>query len=344
MAMRSAATEGFSWKLNKPLLVFTVLVLYIFASFIWWSYLLVRNNGQSLAQSKVVLELQYEVRGLSTKDPSFGEAIQSMDAQYRKQVMMVLGEGLVFLILLAVAIFQIWRSYRTELNLARQQRNFLLSITHELKSPLASIKLAMETLQRRELDTDKRARVIGNSLSDTNRLQVLVDDILLAARFEDHSFAFSSDPISLSELAEEITERVAHNHPHHRFHTDINQNLYVRGDRQGLTSLLVNLLENACKYSPADTSVTVTLEETNKGICLSVADEGIGIPEHEKPHIFRKFYRIGSEDTRKTKGTGLGLFIVKEVADRHQARIKIKNNLPAGTVFHIQFPPVPSQS
>jgi signal transduction histidine kinase len=107
---------------------------------------------------------------------------------------------------------------------------------------------------------------------------------------------------------------------------------------------LVNLLENASKYSAADTSVTVTLEDTSKGICLSVTDEGIGIPDSEKPHIFKKFYRIGSEDTRKTKGTGLGLFIVKEVADRHQARIKIKNNLPAGTVFRIVFPPVAPQS
>lgn len=335
----SANTNGNNrWKLNRPLLIFSVLVIYIFASFIWWSYLLISNNKHTLEQSITLLQLQYEARGIQTSDPLFQEAKNNLESRYNTQVTMILGEGAVFLVLLGVAVFQIWRSYRSELELARQQRNFLLSITHELKSPLASIKLALETMVRRELPADKRQKILTNSLSDTNRLQGLVEDILLAARFEDHSFRFGKDHILLSELVEEIADKVAHNHPHHRVCTDIDQNLYVTGDRQALTSLVANLMENAAKYSPADTAIQVDLATIKDRICLEIADQGYGIPEEERPHIFKKFYRIGNEDTRKTKGTGLGLFLVKEVADKHGATIHIKDNRPQGTRFKVAFP------
>lgn len=326
------------WKLNRPLLIFSVLVIYIFASFIWWSYLLISNNKHTLEQSLTLLQMQYESRGIQTADPLFREAKTNLENRYNTQVTMILGEGAVFLVLLGLAVFQIWRSYRTELQLARQQRNFLLSITHELKSPLASIKLALETMVRRELPQDKRKKVLANSLSDTNRLQGLVEDILLAARFEDHSFRFGRDPILLSELVEEIADRVAHNHPHHRICTDIDQNIYVTGDRQALTSLVANLMENAAKYSPDKTAIQVELAQKKERICLEIADQGYGIPEEEQQNIFKKFYRIGNEDTRKTKGTGLGLFLVKEVADKHGAIIKIKDNSPQGTRFMVAFP------
>lgn len=326
------------WKLNRPLLIFSVLVIYIFASFIWWSYLLISNNKHTLEQSITLLELQYEARGIATSDPLFQEAKTNLESRYRTQVTMILGEGAVFLVLLGVAVFQIWRSYRTELQLARQQRNFLLSITHELKSPLASIKLALETLVRRELPHDKQQKILQNSLSDTNRLQGLVEDILLAARFEDHSFRFARDHIMLSELVEEIADKVAHGHNHHEVHTDIDQNIYVTGDRQALTSLVANLLENAAKYSPPNTAIEVSLHPVQDRLCLEIADQGYGIPEEERANIFKKFYRIGNEDTRETKGTGLGLFLVKEVADKHGATIKILDNTPRGTRFKVAFP------
>lgn len=327
-----------SWKLNRPLLIFSVLVIYIFASFIWWSYLLVSNNKHTLEQSITLLELQYEARGIASDNPLFLKAKNKLEEQYQTQVMMIIGEGAVFLILLGVAVVQIWRSYRTELQLARQQRNFLLSITHELKSPLASIKLALETMMRRELPKEKRDKIVQNTLSDTNRLQGLVGDILLAARFEDHSFRFAKDRILFSDLVEEIADKIAHNHAQHKVHTDIEQNVYLMGDKMALTSLVANLLENAAKYSPPNSRIEVALHEEREHVCLTISDQGIGIPETERQHIFKKFYRIGNEDTRETKGTGLGLFLVKEVADKHGATIKIKDNIPQGTRFDVIFP------
>lgn len=109
------------------------------------------------------------------------------------------------------------------------------------------------------------------------------------------------------------------------------------GDKFALTSMVTNLIENAVKYSPPCSEVDVNLIRKNGLIQFSVADKGIGIRDEEKSRIFEKFYRVGSEDTRKTKGTGLGLFIVKQVLDKHQATIKVKNNQPSGTIFEVTF-------
>jgi K+-sensing histidine kinase KdpD len=101
--------------------------------------------------------------------------------------------------------------------------------------------------------------------------------------------------------------------------------------------VVTNLVENAVKYSPPCSEIGVNLKKKNGLICLEVSDKGIGIKDEEKHLIFDKFYRVGSEETRKTKGTGLGLYIVKEVLNNHHANIKVKNNAPTGTVFEVTF-------
>lgn len=325
-------------RLNRPLLIFAVLVVYIFASFVWWSYLLIRNNRQTLLQARQLLELQYHVQGITVTDIGQTPEYLQLEKQYRRQVLMVMGEGVVFLILLGLAVLQIWRSYRHEITLARQQRNFMLSITHELKSPLASIKLGLETIIKRVLEPETRDRLLGNAMSDTNRLQSLVEDILLAARMEDRSFQFARDHINLSGLVEQVCRKVEQSRPDHNYRFDIESGLTLPGDRQALTALVANLLDNAVKYSEAGTTVSLRLYHEGQHIHLEVADTGIGIPEGERSLIFRKFYRVGNEDTRSTKGTGLGLFIVKEAADGHQAKMQIDNNRPTGTIFRIRFP------
>ena len=114
-------------------------------------------------------------------------------------------------------------------------------------------------------------------------------------------------------------------------------NVFVTGDRVALTLVVSNLIENAIKYSPPCAEISVTLEEKNNTVCLAVADKGIGIKDEEKLRIFDKFYRVGREETLKTKGTGLGLYIVKQVLDNHYAQIKVKNNRPTGSIFEVTF-------
>jgi two-component system, OmpR family, phosphate regulon sensor histidine kinase PhoR len=336
--MPESTTKNKWLRLNKPIIVFSVLVIYIFASFIWWSYLLITNNKNIMLQSREILYIKYGNHGLSPEQVMQTEEYRKLEKQYKNQVFMVIGEGMVFMILLSAAIFQIWRSYRHELQLANQQRNFLLSITHELKSPLASIKLGLETIKKRDLERDAVKKITGNALQDTERLQQLVQDILLAAKFDDHSFKFVLSALNFSLFVNETIERIKRVHPERKIIAHIADKIIINGDNQALTSLVSNIIENALKYSGPSSEVTITLAAGAENIILQVADEGIGIPDHEKEQIFKKFYRVGHEDTRKTKGTGLGLYIVKEIAEGHLAKIIIEDNQPKGSIFKIMFP------
>ena len=114
--------------------------------------------------------------------------------------------------------------------------------------------------------------------------------------------------------------------------------LYINADVSGMISIVTNLLENASKYSEVGSEIKIDLAEENNSIVLSVSDAGEGIPDEEKENIFMKFYRIGNENTRKKKGTGLGLFIVKNLVLLHNGAIEVKNNSPKGTIFALQFP------
>jgi len=120
--------------------------------------------------------------------------------------------------------------------------------------------------------------------------------------------------------------------------TELEPGLQIEGDRFAITNVVTNLIENAVKYSPPCAHVSVKLARDNGSVVFSVADHGIGIADMEKKLIFNKFYRVGNEDTRKTKGTGLGLYIVKTVLERHRAQITVKNNTPSGSVFEVMFP------
>ena len=110
------------------------------------------------------------------------------------------------------------------------------------------------------------------------------------------------------------------------------------GDKLALSSLFFNLIENAEKYSPEGSKIEITLSSSHEYVIVHVMDQGIGIPENEKQRIFEKFYRVGNEDTRRTKGTGLGLFIVQHIVNLHKGVIQVRYNYPQGTIFEIKFP------
>ncbi len=329
-----------SWqeRINGPVLLFVVLTFYIFASFAWWTYLLVSNNRYTLRQNKEIMEWRMMMNEDELTDVTQFPAYQEMKSRYDRQVWMILGEAFIFFVLLSIAVFQIRKSYRHELSLARQQRNFILSISHELKSPLASIKLALETLLHRQLPPERIKQISKNALSDADRLENLVGDILLAARFEDSNFNPGEEEIDFSELLKDMVEKYRIKHPARSIHCRCEKEVALQGDRQLLHSLAGNLIENALKYSPEEAPVELSLKAENKDIVFEVKDYGSGIPADEKAHIFKRFYRIGNEDTRNTKGTGLGLFIVKQVADAMGGRIEVLTHEQGGSIFRVSFP------
>ena len=252
---------------------------------------------------------------------------------------MVMGEGSVFLFLLCTGAYFLHQSIKKEDKLHEQQQNFLLSVTHELKSPLAAIKLSLQTIVKRDLDKARQTSLLNNSLKDIERLDDLVENMLLATKIENRSYSFPKEEFDFSELVSKITDRL-------QIHSCgceqvinplIQPGVKIMGDRFALSSVVTNLVENAVKYSGPCAEVGVELEEKEGHALLRVTDKGPGIPDEEKMLIFDKFYRVGDENVRKAKGTGLGLFIVKEVLQNHDADISVRDNVPQGAIFEVTF-------
>lgn len=252
---------------------------------------------------------------------------------------MVMGEGSVFLFLLCIGAYFLHQSIKKEERLREQQQNFLLSVTHELKSPLAAIKLSIQTIIKRDLDKARQTSLLGNSLKDIERLDDLVENMLLATKIENRSYSFPKEEFDLSELVTKITDRLqVHSCGCEQLITPvIKPGIKVMGDQFALSSVVTNLVENAVKYSGPCADVAVELTEKEGHPFLRVSDKGPGIPDSEKMLIFDKFYRVGDENVRKSKGTGLGLFIVKEVLQSHDADISVRDNVPQGAIFEITF-------
>jgi two-component system phosphate regulon sensor histidine kinase PhoR len=316
----------------KPIHIFYLLVIYILLQFTWWSYLLVELNREVITYKIENVHL----RNITPQQQATEEI--TLQKKLHERWWMVIGEGGVFLTLLLFGSIQTLRSFNKEMSLARQQKNFLLSISHEFKSPLASIKLYLQTLQKHDLDKDKKESFINSAISDTDRLNNLVENALLANMIDHKGYLFSKEELNLSALVRLIVQRYQ-SLPglKHKIETNCQDGIHLYADKVAFSLMLNNFLENAAKYSPENTTIRIGLQQQEGKIILTVSDEGTGIPDTEKDKVFQKFYRIGKEETRNTKGTGLGLYIVKYIVEHHQGKISVLDNNPRGTIFEIQF-------
>ena len=166
----------------------------------------------------------------------------------------------------------------------------------------------------------------------------MINGFLNISRFESGKMFMDLQRIEFSAIVEEIIEEYTTTGSNHEISYSGEPGLLINADRNKLGHVINNLIGNAVKYSPGCAEIEVKLwADATATVHLEVADQGIGIRDDEKLRIFDKFYRVGSEDTRKTKGTGLGLYIVKQVLDNHQEQIKVKNNRPAGSIFEVTF-------
>jgi K+-sensing histidine kinase KdpD len=166
----------------------------------------------------------------------------------------------------------------------------------------------------------------------------LVDNVLLVTQVENKNSSSHLTLVNLSELIEHTVERYFEMYLENKWiKLIIDPNVFIKGDNDLLPSLIINLVENAIKYSYETLQVTLTLKTENDKVLFEVADNGCGIPDSEKQKIFEKFYRSGNEETRKTKGTGIGLFIVKQICNTHQALINVTDNKPSGSIFQVSF-------
>jgi two-component system phosphate regulon sensor histidine kinase PhoR len=327
------------------LLSFAV-IAYMLMAFTWWTILLFSKNQDAFESRQELLRQEMADRNLLNRSQPFQDtqAFQALKHHYQRQERMIIGEAAVFVLSLVAGIWFINRGYHKEMVAATQRRNFLLSITHELKSPIASIRLVLETLLKRELGRTQTEKLSANALKDTERLHLLVENLLLSAKLET---AYQPDysSVYLPGLLDEIIAKLCDKYPGTLFPTAYQMNIpHWYGDKMGFTSIALNLLENAVKYSNQPSAMIITRLAYSKkpaGFVLQVADQGPGIPDLEKRRVFKKFYRLGNEDTRNSKGTGLGLYIVEQLVKAHQGKIKVSDNFPKGTIFEVFLPELP---
>lgn len=231
-----------------------------------------------------------------------------------------------------------------EIRRNEQHDAFLNSVTHELKTPIASIKLYLETLKSRDVSKEKQQEFYDVMLADSNRLLNTVEQVLQASRTKEKRRQISVSEVDVGNIVDEAVSIVRN-----RYHlddgvirvTEPGDELCVIGDLDELRTVFINLLDNAVKYSGDDKKISIRVKRSalNSRIDIFIRDNGIGMPVTELKRIFKRFYRVGDPAAKGTKGTGLGLSIVKAIVEKHGGKIRADSKGEGrGTTFLIQLP------
>ena len=290
-------------------IIIYLLGLYVILQFLWWGYQII----------------------------DLGSLVDSSDNGSSRRVFMILGEGAVFIMILLAGFWQIQKSIRKEIELSESQKNFMLTVTHELKTPLTSIQLALQTLSSRKLSSDQTKSLVDKAISENDRLKILIDNIIHASSIENKGLTPDKSEIDLHEVLSQVGKK-----SNHRLEKDLvnlicEESIKVLVDKFMIETSIINIIENAIKYG-GEHQIDVIARMRDNRCLISVADQGPGITENEQSHIFDKFYRIGNEETRMKKGSGLGLYIAKQFIELHNGNIQYKRNKPSGSIFTISIP------
>ncbi|MEY2924136.1 MAG: hypothetical protein RLZZ337_684 [Bacteroidota bacterium] len=242
-------------------------------------------------------------------------------------------QSILLLVLVAGGIYGVYYSIDSIYKLNKRQNNFLLSVTHEFKTPIAAIRLMLQTSRNPKVNDEKRAELIENSIQNTFRLEELAENMLTAMQIENKKYQFNLNQVNFSDIVNLAIKNQSINGD---IIALVEEDVFLTGDGFILRMVVNNLLENAFKYS-SNQPIEVKLYKLGEKKVLEVKDSGIGIKKQDYKNIFKKFYRVQDEETRTTKGTGLGLFIVKQTLKRHRGKISVKPNKPKGSVFTIEF-------
>jgi len=259
----------------------------------------------------------------------------------------LLGVGVALLVLVLVGVIVYLALTVKAIALSQRQSNFIDSVTHELKSPLASLKLYLQTLTRRPVGPEQQADFHRFMLQDVERLDTLIDHLLDAAKTLQRRPQAGAAPTAVEPVLRQVCAAVAGRHgvdpARIRFEWDGEPCPSVLARETDLEIVLRNLVDNAVKYSLPDPRVEVRVAAAPRGrVAITVADNGPGIPVSQRPQIFRRFVRLGSELERATQGTGLGLFLVKSLVKQMRGRVSVRGRLPPpGTVFEVELPGPP---
>jgi two-component system phosphate regulon sensor histidine kinase PhoR len=313
---------------KKALILFIFMVVFVFAQAVWWVVLMAR-----LVDEKTELAMELGASEARTE--------QIHREEISRQIMVGL-EGVVFLAVFLLGFWLIYRSLVKSEELKFQQVNFLMAVTHELKTPLASISVYLDTLQSEKISADKKAAVVPRMRQDLVRLEKLVENVLEASRFERSGHSLRHEEFNVSELVEDrlnALETLPSRRP-----LDVNRQIedgiHMVGDERAFGRALDYILENCLKYNHSERIIVdVKLLAQNREFILTIRDNGVGMAKKDQAAVFERFYRVGSELTRDAEGTGLGLYLSREIVNAHGGGIVAHSDGPGkGTRFVITCP------
>ena len=315
-------------KLKLVSLIYWVFLTYMIAAFIWWYVSLEKQNNEIAA---------IKFQSIQLSDPSLAAKTHSIqDFQLRKTKQFI-GEGVTFLLLFLLGAIYVYRSLLKQLRYADQQQNFMMAVTHELKTPIAISHLNIETLLKRDLDATQQLKLLEATLKETKRLDDLSTNILLTSQLDMGKYEADKQLVNLSELVRQTIKSFQERYPSRVCNTMVEDAKEIQGEPLLIQLLINNLMDNANKYAPITEPIYIQLQTHQNTLQLIVKDQGPGIADTAKNKVFEKFYRLGSESTRTTKGSGLGLYLCKKIATFHNAQIQLTNNTPTGSIFTVTF-------
>lgn len=272
-----------------------------------------------------------------------GEVTTEVEERANRRVLMFTLEGSFFVLLTILGAYMIYRTLRQSEQLKHQQENFIQAVTHELKIPVASIKLYLETISTGKFDQEKIKSFIPRMLDDCSRLEGLVDNVLEAGRLSRRGHKVNLVVANLSHDLDEYIEELRPMFERHKLKltAKIEPDLIVKSDYHALRRVVTALIDNAVKYSPENNRVLdITAQRDGERWCeISFADQGVGVDKEEQKKVFERFYRTGEEKTRSVKGTGIGLFLVKQIVSEHHGSVELySEGAGTGSRFVIRLP------
>lgn len=316
-------------KIAFVIAVYWLLLLYVLAALFWWFIALNRQNAK-------MTELKFSTIQKDSKD--YNAQVNAIYFTQQRKKAQYVGEGVAFFAIIILAAYFVFRATLRHLKFTQQQQNFMMAVTHELKTPISIVRLNVETLQRRQLKVEHKEKILADTLMETDRLNNLCNNILVTSQLETGKYHCLKEPIDMKEMLEQVSQEFQHRFPDRNinFHST-EDNVVLQGEVLLIQLLLSNLIENAVKYSFKGAIINLALQTKSNKIILSVADNGPGVQDEEKKLVFDKFYRTGDENKRKTKGTGLGLYLCKKIVQSHNGTISVSDNQPQGAIFTVIF-------
>ena len=273
-------------KLQLVRVVYWLFLTYMVAAFIWWYVALVNQNEQ-------IAKVQYGV--MQTSDPNLAQKVHAIeDFQLRKNKQ-YLGEGVTILFLFLCGAIYVYRSLIKQIRYTNQQQNFMMAVTHELKTPIAITQLNVETLLKRNLDPEQQKKLLEVSLVETQRLDNLCNNILLASQLDMGAYQANTQEVDFSYIVEQTVQVFKNRFQERNFKSLVQAGILIKGESVLLQLLINNLIDNAIKYSPNMELIEIELSQLNDTTKLLIKDNGVGVHVNDKEKIFEKFEYIKSD-------------------------------------------------